>query len=117
MRFNLPPQKYEAEGKAANFLQQLETRVASLPGVETVGLITELPLSGQLQDFTYTVEGRPPVNRDQAFPTDFRSVNQNYFSALRIPLLRGRNFSEQEVRQSDNVIVVSQTLVDYGFPE
>lgn len=116
MRLNLPPQKYEAEAKGANFLQQLETRVASLPGVETVGLITQLPLSGQLQDFTFTVEGRPPVNRDQAFSTDFRSVNQNYFSALRIPLLRGRNFSEQEVRQSDNVIVVSQTLVDTAFP-
>ena len=116
MRFNLPPQKYDAPEKGANFLQQLETRVASLPGVEAVGLITELPLSGQLQDFTFTVEGRPPVNRDQAFPTDFRSVNQNYFRALRIPLLRGRNFSEQEVRQGDNVIVVSQTLVDMAFP-
>ncbi|HKY45567.1 MAG TPA: ADOP family duplicated permease, partial [Pyrinomonadaceae bacterium] len=115
-RFNLPPQKYGAEGKGANFLQQLETRVASLPGVETVGLITQLPLSGQLQDFTFTVEGRPPANPDQAFPTDFRSVNTKYFSALRIPLLRGRNFTEQEVRESDNVIVVSQSLVDMAFP-
>jgi putative ABC transport system permease protein len=116
MRFNLPPQKYEAEGKGANFLQQLETRVAALPGVETVGLITQLPLSGQLQDFTFTVEGRTPVNPDQAFPTDLRHANQNYFSALRIPLLRGRNFTEQEVRQSANVIVVSQSLVDAAFP-
>ncbi|HEU4509141.1 MAG TPA: ABC transporter permease [Pyrinomonadaceae bacterium] len=114
-RLSLPPDKYGPE-KGANFLQQLEGRVAALPGVETVGLITELPLSGQLQDFTFTVEGRPPVNPDQAFATDFRSVNTNYFNALRIPLLRGRNFTEQEVRQGTNVIVVSQSLVDMAFP-
>ena len=35
---------------------------------------------------------------------------------MRIPLLRGRNFTEQEVRQSDKVIVVSQAFVDSVFP-
>jgi putative ABC transport system permease protein len=112
----LPQEKYEGEGKAANFFQQLETRVASLPGVESVGLITELPLTGQLNDISFTVEGRPPVSPDDAFPTDWRRVNQNYFRTLRIPLLRGRNFTEQEVRQGDKVIVVSQQLVATAFP-
>jgi putative ABC transport system permease protein len=56
------------------------------------------------------------VSPDQAFDADFRRVNQNYFSAMRIPLLRGRNFTEQEVRQSDKVALVSQQLVDTVFP-
>ena len=112
----LPEQKYEGEGKAANFFQQLDTRVASIPGVESVGLITELPLTGQLNDISFTVEGRPPVSPDQAFPTDWRRVNQNYFRTLRIPLLRGRNFTEQEVRQGDKVVIVSQQLVATAFP-
>jgi putative ABC transport system permease protein len=43
-------------------------------------------------------------------------VNQNYFNALRIPLRRGRNFTEQEVRQGDKVAVVSQQLVAQVFP-
>ena len=112
----LPQQKYEGEGKAANFFQQFETRVASLPGVESVGLITELPLTDQLNDISFTVEGRPPVSPDQALGTDWRRVNQNYFSTFRIPLLRGRNFTEQEVRQSEAVVVVSQALVASAFP-
>ena len=116
LQVNLPQQKYEGEGKAANFFQQLETRVASLPGVEDVGLITELPLSGQLNDVPFTVEGRPPVSPNEAFGADWRRVNQNYFSALRIPLLRGRNFSDQEVRESAKVIIVSQELVAAAFP-
>ena len=116
LRVDLPQKKYSDEGKSANFFQQLETRIGSLPGVQSVGLITELPLSGQPNDVPFTVEGRPRVSPDQAFDADFRRVNQNYFGALHIPLLRGRNFTEQEVRQSDKVTIVSQQLVDIVFP-
>jgi len=116
LRVDLPRLKYNTPDKTRNFFQELETRVSGLPGVETVGMVTELPLSGQLNDIPFTVEGRPPVSPDQAFGADFRRVNQNYFNALRIPLLRGRNFTEQEVRQNDQVLIVSQQLVDAVFP-
>ncbi|HKG99090.1 MAG TPA: ABC transporter permease, partial [Pyrinomonadaceae bacterium] len=116
LRVDLARKKYDTPEKAANFFQELETRIGNLPGVEAVGFVTELPLSGQLNDLPFTVEGRPPVSPDQQFDMDFRRVNQQYFSALHIPLLRGRNFTEQEVRQSDKVLVVSQQLVDTVFP-
>jgi len=116
MRVALARNKYDTPEKTANFLTELQTRVGSLPGVETVGVISELPLSGQLNDLPFTVEGRPPVTIDQAFGADFRRVNQNYFSALRIPFLRGRNFTEQELRQEEKPIIVSQQLVDQVFP-
>jgi hypothetical protein len=99
MRVDLPNKKYDADGKIANFYQELESRIGSLPGVETVGLISELPLSGQPNDMPYTVEGRPQVSPDDGFDHDFRRVNSQYFRSLRIPLQRGRNFTEQEVRQ------------------
>ena len=116
LRLDLPRQKYEGEGKKAKFFEQLETGISSLPGVQSVGLITELPMSGQLNDLPFTVEGRPPVTVDQAFDADFRLVNQHYFSALHIPLLRGRNFTEQEVREGKPITIVSQQLVDTVFP-
>ena len=114
LRVDLPRQKYNTPEKASNFFEQLETRVAGLPGVEAVGLITDLPLSGEARDMPYRVEGRPATS-DIAF-VDFRRVNKNYFSAMRIPLRCGRNFTEQEVRQSDKAIVVSQAFVDSVFP-
>ena len=86
MRVDLPREKYSTPEKAGNFFSQLEGRISGLPGVEHVGLITELPLSGQPNDMPYTVEGRPPVPSDQAFDDDFRRVNTQYFSAMRIPL-------------------------------
>ena len=84
LRVDLPRQKYNTPEKASNFFEQLETRVAGLPGVEAVGLITDLPLSGEARDMPYRVEGRPATS-DIAF-VDFRRVNKNYFSAMRIPL-------------------------------
>jgi putative ABC transport system permease protein len=117
LRVDLQRSKYNTPEKTANFFQELETRIANLPGVEAAGLITELPLSGQPNDMPFTVEGRPAVAANEAFGADFRRVNQNYFNALRIPLLRGRNFTEQEVRQRDKVVVVSQALVNAVFPE
>ena len=78
--------------------------------------MTELPLSGQLNDMPFNVEGRPPVTIDQAFDADFRRVNQHYLSTLRIPLLRGRNFTEQEVRQGAKVLLISELLASQVFP-
>jgi len=116
MRLDLARKKYDTPEKAARFFGGLESQIGRLPGVEAVGLITELPLSGQLNDMPFTVEGRPPVSIDQAFDFDFRRVNRDYFKALQIPLLRGRNFTEQEVEQSSKVLLVSEQLVTTVFP-
>jgi len=116
MRVDLPRAKYDKPDKAANFFSQLEGRIGGLPGVENVGLVSELPLTGLLSDMPYAVEGRPPVSIDQAFDDDFRRVNRQYFAALRIPFLRGRNFTEQEVRQSAKVVIISDLLALQTFP-
>jgi putative ABC transport system permease protein len=116
MRIDLSRQKYSTPEKSSSFFQELESRVVGLPGVESVGLVTELPLSGQPNDMPFTVEGRPPVTIDQAFDADFRRVNQHYLSTVRIPLLRGRNFTEQEVRQSAKVLLISELLASQVFP-
>jgi putative ABC transport system permease protein len=116
MRLDLSRKKYDTPEKAARFFGGLESQIGRLPGVEAVGLVTELPLSGQRNDMPFTVEGRPPVSIDQAFDADFRRVNRDYFKALQIPLLRGRNFTEQEVEQSNKVLLVSEQLVAAVFP-
>jgi putative ABC transport system permease protein len=116
MRVDLPREKYSTPDKSGDFFSQLESRLGGLPGVENVGLISELPLSGQPNDMPYTVEGRPPVSIDQSFDDDFRRVNRQYFSAMKIPLLRGRNFTEQEVRETAKVVIISELLARQVFP-
>ncbi|MBA3255725.1 MAG: ABC transporter permease [Pyrinomonadaceae bacterium] len=116
MRVDLSRQKYPTPDKAVTFFEQLETRLGGLPGVESVGFVTELPLSGQPNDMPFTVEGRPPVTINDSFGADFRRVNQHYFRTLRIPLLRGRNFTQQDVRQSEKVLIISEILARRVFP-
>jgi len=117
LRIDLPREKYNSPEKAASFWGQLQERVAALPGVEAVGMNTELPLSGQPNDTPFSVEGRPPVQPNQQFGADFRRVNQDYLRSLRIPVKRGRNFTAQEVRQGAHVVLISDALVDGVFPD
>ena len=116
IRIDLPQKKYAAPEALSSFWEQFEARVGGLPGVESVGLVSELPLSGQPNDMPYTVEGRAAGTANQAFDDDFRRVNQDYFRTLRIPFLRGRNFTSQEVRQGAKVLIISESLANQTFP-
>ena len=115
-RIDLAFFKYNTGEKVASFWGQLHDRLAATPGVEAVGMVTELPLSGQPNDTPFSVEGRPPVQPNQQFGADFRRVNQDYLRSMRIPLLRGRVFSEQEVRQNSKVVLISDRLASVVFP-
>jgi putative ABC transport system permease protein len=115
-RINLANAKYNSAEKAVAFWGQLYERLAALPGVEAVGMITELPLSRQPNDTPFTVEGRPPVAPNQQFDADFRRVNQDYLRSMRIPLLRGRGFTEQEAQQNARVVLISEALANNVFP-
>ena len=117
LRLDLPPARYASPAQAANFFHQLQQGVAALPGVEAVGMVSELPLSGQPNDAPFAIEGRPPDAPDQRPLADFRRVNADYFRAIGIPLLRGRAFTEQEARQSANVVIISQQLAEQYFPD
>jgi putative ABC transport system permease protein len=116
MRIDLPRNKYGALETRSSFWEQFQSRVGAIPGVEAVGLVTELPLSGQPNDMPYTVEGRATGSPSQVFDNDFRRINQDYFRTMRIPFLRGRNFTPQEVREGAKVLIVSESLVQQTFP-
>jgi putative ABC transport system permease protein len=116
MQISLSRGRYGAPEKARSFFDQLQQRLHSLPGVESVGMIRELPLNGQSNDRPFTVEGRPPGSPNQRYDAEWRLINQDYFRAMRIPLLRGRNFTDQEVRQSDGLVIISESLSRAVFP-
>jgi putative ABC transport system permease protein len=117
MRIDLPRNKYGALEARSSFWEQFQGRVGAIPGVEAVGLVTELPLSGQPNDMPYTVEGRAADSPNQGFDNDFRRINQDYFRSMHIPFLRGRNFTPQEVSQGAQVLIISQSLAQQTFPD
>ncbi len=114
VRIDLPDPYARPEEKAM-FFEQLQQRVASLPGVEAVGMVTELPLARQSADLPFKVEARADQNSGGDGYADIRNVNHDYFRAMRIPQLKGRNFTEAEVHENAKVVVISEVLARRFF--
>jgi putative ABC transport system permease protein len=88
----------------------LEERLAGLPGVEAVGMISELPLSGQSGNGTFRVDGRVYAP-NQTDDTDLRQVTPGLLPALRIPLIAGRWVGRNDSENAPGVAVVNQAFV------
>src|SRR5262249_47559301 len=95
----------------SNFLRAVEQKVAALPGVQSVGIINDLPVTGDSAlAGNFKIEGRPDVNWANAPAAEWKSVTTNYFSAIGIPLLKGRSFSELDTLRSPAVVLINETL-------
>ncbi|HZM71461.1 MAG TPA: ABC transporter permease, partial [Candidatus Cryosericum sp.] len=116
VRLSLPKAAYPNREAATAFYETLRPRLLRLPGVESVGVVSALPLSGVLASIPFTVEGRaaPP---DEAPRADFRLVSTGYFRTLGIPVLAGREFDEGDTAQAASVALVSRSLADRYFPQ
>jgi putative ABC transport system permease protein len=112
----LPGVKYPTPERQFGFFNDLRTRLAAIPGVETVGLSSDVPLSGTGYNYnSFAIVGRPapaPGNTPDAVPT---IATAEYFSALRIPLLSGRLFSEADGPNAPRVAIVNREFVDKHF--
>ncbi|HXS93710.1 MAG TPA: ABC transporter permease [Candidatus Limnocylindrales bacterium] len=101
---------------AIAFFRQARAQLSGLPGVQSVGMIDTLPLTGLGTGYTFSVDGRAPSREEQRPIALARSIGPGYFRALRIPLVAGRDFTEADNKDAPPVIVVNQLLVRRFFP-
>jgi putative ABC transport system permease protein len=101
--------------KKIEFYKKVLDRLQNLPGVEAVGGVDRLPLSGQRFEIPIKIEGRGE-NFDARIQTEWGQATPDYFSAIGIPLLLGRNFKESDNLQAQQVAIVSQTFVRKYLP-
>ena len=98
-RLTLPAKRFNNRDAIVTFQRALAQRLSSLPTVTNTGAITLLPLSGLLSRVPFTVEGRA-IERERVPLAQFRTVSPGYFEAARIPLKRGRTFSERDTERT-----------------
>jgi len=116
-RLSLPIRKYRSDTAIVQFFQQAESRIATLPGVQAVGWISYLPLTGQRAVQGFNVEGRPALDPGEAPGGDMRAVTPNYFAAMGIPIIEGRGFTRDDRMDTPDVAVVSQTVARAFWPD
>ncbi len=109
----IPRANYPKAEQQAAFIKEVLERVKTLPGVESAAEINFLPFSGNDAMFGFTIEGRPASGQQPA--GHFRAISPGYFHILRIPVLRGRDFTEDDVEKPASVII-SQTMANRFWP-
>jgi predicted permease len=113
----LPASRY-ADGPARRaFWERLLERTRAIPGVTSAGLMSNVPLSGQVSSGSYSIVGFTPGPTEAAPHGRQEVVGGDYFKALQIPLLEGRLFAESDTADSPPVVVVDKYLVDRYFPK
>jgi putative ABC transport system permease protein len=105
-----------APGRRAAFLQQVEERIAALPGVRGVGAVNALPLEGLGVGTTFAVADRPAPPPDQRPMALMRTASPAYFRAMGIPLLTGRAFGASDTAQAPPVVIVNRMLANRFWP-
>src|SRR6478672_3682690 len=116
LQFRLPPTKYRSPKEIARFFKNSIERVRAVPGVESAALVRAVPFSGNGGAVGYAVEGRPAGDPASAPQARFHLVTPDYFRTLRIPVLKGRDFTDRDDLQSPLVAVVNDTFARRAWP-
>jgi len=102
-------------GDYIKFYNQLLEKLRTVPGVQDAGLINTLPLDkGPTSGFR--VEGRPVTTPDKWPSVNYRSVTPSYFSAMGIPVVQGRTYTDRDNGNAPPVMIVNQQLAHEVFP-
>jgi putative ABC transport system permease protein len=102
-----------------DFYLRAEAALRRLPGVSVVGMSNSLPPDGWHDGMRYAeifVAGKPPNPQGIGGDVVTRTVTPEYFRALRIPMLKGPGFAEEERNSSSDFIVLSELLAARLFP-
>jgi putative ABC transport system permease protein len=104
--------------QASLFLAEVDRRMRMLPGVQSVGSINDLPITGQSSvNGDFNIEGRPAYPPGEAPVAEFRIVSGDYFSAMGIQLLAGRVFNEHDTLETPIGILINKTLAKRFFAD
>lgn len=117
MQMNLPTAMYKTPGPApVNFFETLLQRVRALPGVHAAGFVTVVPGQGYWNDMGFTIVEHPPLPQGTGTFAINRSADPGYFTAMGIPILRGRTFGDNQQLDHANEVIISESFARKFFP-
>jgi putative ABC transport system permease protein len=103
----IPHSKYSTDQQRQAFFSLVLERVRTLPGVQSVGLTTQLPFTRLWESFAFLIEGQPEPPRGTAPMVFANEVSSDYFQTMHIPVLIGRSFTLSDLAPDSHAIIVS----------
>jgi predicted permease len=116
MKYGLPEKQYDTPDKVIAFHESLLERVRRLPGILGAGLVSTPPAGRYEGDYVFTMPEHPSTSFQLQNDALNRTADPGYFSALKIPLLRGRFFTDQERLTRYHYLIISKKFADQFFP-
>jgi putative ABC transport system permease protein len=108
--------KFPTPALTISFYEQVMQHVRALPAVESAGLIDDLPLNMEGSNQPIAIEGRPTLAMADQPEVDVRLISTGYMKTLRIPVLRGRDFNEDDVAGRPGAILISASMAQRFWP-
>ncbi len=115
LNIGAPDSGYSQDAQAVALEQQIIRRIGSLPGVQSVGITSYLPLSGSGPFIDFVVNGRP--NHGEHHEATRRQVSIGYFSTLQTEILRGRYFTDSDDASKAPVVIINRAMARKFFPD
>jgi putative ABC transport system permease protein len=119
----LPESRYGSEHspepkqeELARFLDQVLAKASAIPGVRSAAITINPPFGGSDWEFFFGIVGRPDPKPGQELSSEEQFVSPSYFETMRIPILRGRGFNEQDRLGRERVTIVDEAFAKEFFP-
>jgi len=116
MTVPLPRNRYSSPAGQVAFFQEVLTRIRALPGIDSAGVIDDLPLDGGGSHQPFSIEGRPVRQMSDQPEVDVRLISPGYIHAMHIPILRGRDLSDADVAGRPGAVLISDSLARRFWP-
>jgi putative ABC transport system permease protein len=116
MKVDLSEVKYPDRERRAAFFDEVMRRVRELPGVRSAAVAGNLPLTYNGDSMTIGVEGVPDPQPGQRPDVIFRAIGPGYFSTMGIPVVGGRDFTDQDNADAKDVVVISEKTAQHFWP-
>ena len=116
MRMSLAGERFATTSSVAQLIRDGAERLAALPGVEVASAACCVPLQGGF-GLPFTIVGRPLQDTPFHGGGSFTPISADYFSAFKIPVVRGRAFTERDDGAAPGVVVINQAMAKRYWPD
>jgi len=116
LRIDLEGTAYDTAERRSNLLRSIEERVATVPGVTSVGMTTVNPICCGDWGAPIAIEGREPASDGSLLMVSHRYVSPGFFDAMHITVERGRDFTAQDNAGAVPVVMIDRRMADHFWP-
>jgi putative ABC transport system permease protein len=116
MAMSISGRRFQTSAPVAQIIRQGTERIKSIPGVAEAAAGNGLPLQGAF-GMPFDIVGRPKGNAPFSGGAQYYSVSWSYFDALKIPLLRGRMFTDHDDASALGVVIINEAMAKQYWPQ